>query len=87
MLPNRQGLYHAYPAGIRLDETPKNRLTQVVIQYRLFEELVHGTWIDCSQESLEITGYHCVERKDGSANEPMIRALKAAFGWDGLDVL
>lgn len=92
MMPNREGLFHAYPAAIGLGETRENKLLQVVIQYRLFEEFVPnqpadqgGPWVDCSASSFEITGYHILERRDHSLNESAIEALKAALGWDGRD--
>ena len=75
MMPNREGLFHAYPAAVGLGETRENKLLQVVIQYRLFEELVEGQWADCSGEHLEITGYHILEKRDGSLNTSTIEAL------------
>lgn len=85
MLANREGLFHAYPLAIGLGETREKKLLQAVIQYRLVEELADNQWADCSGQSLEITGYHIMEKKDHSLNENTISALKAAFGWDGQD--
>jgi len=85
MLANREGLFHAYPVEIGLGETQQNKLLQVVIRYRLFEEAAPGEWQDCSGEGLEISGYHVLERKDHSLNEKTIESLKAALGWDGRD--
>jgi hypothetical protein len=85
MLANREGLFHAYPVEIGLGETPANKLLQVVINYRLFEELASGQWVDCSAENMDITGYHILEKRDHSLNEMTIQALKAALGWDGRD--
>jgi len=85
MFPNREGLFHAYPAAIGLGETRENKLLQAVIQYRLIEELIDGTWTDCSGENLEITGYHILEKRDRTLNENTIESLKAALGWDGRD--
>jgi hypothetical protein len=85
MMANREGLFHAWPTAIGLGQTRENKLLQVVIQYRLAEELVEGDWVDCSPENLEITGYHFLERRDHSLNENTIESLKAALGWDGRD--
>jgi len=85
MLANREGLFHAYPVEIGLGETQQNKLLQIVVLYRLFEELVQGSWTDVVGENLEITGYHFLEKRDHSLNETTIEALKAALGWDGRD--
>ncbi len=85
MLPNREGLFHAYPVEIGLAETQANRLLQVVIRYRLIEELVRGDWTDCYDEGLEITGYHVLEKRDHTLNQRTIESLQAALGWDGRD--
>jgi hypothetical protein len=85
MLANREGLFNAYPADIGVGETSQNKLVQVVISYRLFEELGDGQWLDCSGENLEISGYHVLEKKDHALNTSTIDALKAALGWDGCD--
>lgn len=85
MMPNREGLFHAHPVAVGLGETRENKLLQAVIQYRLFEELREGQWTDCSGESMEITGYHVLEKRDHSLNDMTIEALKAALGWDGRD--
>jgi len=85
MLANREGLFHAYPLDIGLGESRQNKLLQVSILYRLFEESAGGEWTDCSAENLEITGYHILEKRDHSLNESTIESLKAALGWDGRD--
>lgn len=85
MLPDREGLFHAYPVDIGISETRENKLLQAVIGYHLVEELAGEEWVDCSGESLQITGYHMLERKDHSLNERTIESLKAALGWDGRD--
>jgi len=85
MLANREGLFHAYPVALGLGETRENKLLQVVAQYRLVEELVQGEWVDIAAEGLELTGYHILEKRDGTLNENTIEALKAALGWDGRD--
>jgi len=85
MLPNREGLFHAYPVGIGVGETRENKLLQVAICYHLFEELANGEWVDCSADNLEITGYHILEKRDHALNQTTIEALKAALGWDGRD--
>ena len=85
MLANREGLFHAYPVALGLGETRENKLLQVVAQYRLVEELVQGEWVDIAAEGLELTGYHILEKRDGTLNGNTIEALKAALGWDGRD--
>ncbi|MFW6062021.1 MAG: hypothetical protein ACOC93_04355, partial [Planctomycetota bacterium] len=87
MLPNREGLYHARPVEIGIDETGPSKLATCLIRFRLTEELQpDGEWADCSHEGFEITGYFYLERKDGSLNAMAVEALKAALGWDGRDV-
>jgi len=85
MFANREGLFHAYPADVGLGESRKNKLLQVNVLYRLYEEFVDGMWQDCFSENLEITGYHVLEKCDHSLNEMTIESLKAALGWDGRD--
>ena len=85
MLPDREGLFHAYPAEVGVDETGPNDLATAIIRFRIFEELKDGQWADCFDESLEITGYFYLECRDGSLNNVTIDALKAATGWDGRD--
>jgi len=85
MLPNREGLFHAYPASIGVDETGPNNLLTCTISFQIYEELSGGEWKDVSDEDLEITGYFYIEKRDGSLNTVSIDALKAALGWDGRD--
>lgn len=85
MLANREGLFNAYPVDIGLGETNQNKLLQVVIKYRLVEELANGEWTDCSAEGMEISGFHVLEKKDHTLNTGTIDSLKAALGWDGRD--
>jgi len=85
MLPNREGLFHAYPVDVGVGETRENKLLQVAICYHLFEELASGEWVDCSADNFEITGYHILEKRDHALNQTTIEALKAALGWDGRD--
>jgi hypothetical protein len=85
MLPNREGLFHAHPASIGVDETGQNNLATCIIGFSLYEELADGAWENCEDEHLEITGYFYIEKKDRSINTLTVDALKAAFGWDGRD--
>ena len=85
MLPNREGLFHAYPAEIGVDETGPNHLTTAIVRFRLFEELKDGQWSDCFDEGLEIVGYFYLECRDGSLNSITLDSLKNALGWDGRD--
>ena len=86
MLPNREGLFNAYPADVGVDETGPNKLATCIINFRLYEELQpSGEWADCSGDKFEVTGYFYLEKKDGDINAITIDALKAALGWDGRD--
>jgi len=86
MLPNREGLFNAYPAQIGVDETGPNNLATCIINFRLAEELQpSGEWADCTAEGLDITGYFYLEKKDGTLNSVTIAALTNALGWDGRD--
>ena len=86
MIPNREGLFNAYPAEIGVDETGPNKLATCIIKFRLYEELQgSGEWDGCDADNFEITGYFYLEKKDGSLNSITIDSLKAALGWDGRD--
>lgn len=86
MIPNREGLFNAYPAEVGVDETGPNNLATCIIKFRMYEELQpSGEWADCAADNFEITGYFYLEKKDGSLNSITIDALKAALGWDGRD--
>ena len=86
MLPNKEGLFNAYPANVGVGETGPNNLATCVIAFQLYEELQNGEWTDCSAEDLSITGYFYIEKRDRSLNQMTIDALKAALGWDGVDL-
>ena len=86
MIPNREGLFNAYPVDVGVDETGPNKLATCVISFRLYEELQpSGEWADCSHENFEVTGYFYLEKRDGSLNTITLDSLKAALGWDGRD--
>lgn len=86
MIPNREGLFNAYPAEVGVDETGPNKLATCIIKFALYEELQpSGEWADCAADNYDITGYFYLEKKDGSLNSITIDALKAALGWDGRD--
>ena len=84
MLPNREGRFKAAVGDHGVAETGPNRLATFVCQYRPVSELVNGEWVDVA-EDFEISGYHYLEKKDGSINQVTVDSLKAAFGWDGRD--
>ena len=86
MLLNREGRFHAYPAAIGLGESSSG-LAQVVIDYAIVEEIVNGENHDVSAEGLRLTGYHFLEKSDGTLNTRTINALKEALGWDGVNPL
>ena len=86
MIPNREGLFNAFPIEVGVDETGPNKLATCIIKFKLYEELQDsGEWDDCAADNFEITGYFYLEKKDGSLNSITIDALKAALGWDGRD--
>jgi hypothetical protein len=85
MLANREGLFHAYPVEIGLDEQGNNNLACYTIRFAIFEEFQNGQWIDVLSENMDITGWFYLETKDGRTNDFTIDALKSAFGWDGRD--
>jgi len=86
VIPNREGLFNAYPVEVGVDETGPNKLATCIIKFSLYEELQgSGEWADCAADNFEITGYFYLEKKDGSLNTITIDALKAALGWDGRD--
>ena len=86
MIPNREGLFNAYPAEIGVDETGPNKLATCIIRFKLYQELqASGEWDDCAADNLEITGYFYLEKKDGALNTITVDSLKAALGWDGRD--
>ncbi len=85
MLPNREGLFHAYPVEVGVDETGPNNLATCIIKFCLFEELTGSEWRPCTDEDLDITGYFYLEKRDGALNSVALDALKAALGWDGRD--
>jgi hypothetical protein len=84
MLPNREGRFKASIGDHGVAETGPNNLATFVCQYKPVAELVNGEWADVD-EDFEISGYHYLEKKDGSINQVTIDSLKAAFGWDGRD--
>jgi hypothetical protein len=84
MLPNREGRFKAAIGDHGVAETGPNNLATFVCQYKPIAELVNGEWADVG-EDFEISGYHYLEKKDGSINQVTIDSLKAAFGWDGRD--
>ena len=63
MLANREGLFHAYPAEIGLDEQGNSKLACYTILFRIFEEKQNGEWIDVAGENMEITGWFYLETK------------------------
>ena len=82
MYANREGLFNAYPINCGVADTGQNNLATVVIQFRLFEELVNGEWTDCLAEGMEVTGYFYLEKKDGQVNTVAVDALRTALGWN-----
>lgn len=86
MIPNREGLFNAYPVEIGVDETGPNKLATCIICFQLYEEFQpSGEWTDCSAEKLDVTGYFYLEKRDGTLNTVTLDSVKSALGWDGRD--
>lgn len=86
MLANREGVFHAYPVNIGIDEVGQNKLTTCIIEFALFEERgTDGEFADIAEEQLRIMGYFFLEKRDGTLNEFAIKTLQDALGWDGRD--
>jgi hypothetical protein len=86
MLPNREGRFKANIIEHGVAETGPSNLATFVCKFGLIQELANGDWVPVD-ESLDITGYFYLEKKDGSINTITVDALKEAFGWDGRDPL
>lgn len=84
MLPNREGRFKAMIGDHGVAETGPNNLATFVCQYKPIAELINGEWVDVD-EDFELSGYHFLEKRDGSINQVTIDSLKRAFGWDGRD--
>ena len=70
MLANREGVFHAYPVNIGIDEVGQNKLTTCIIEFALFEERgTDGEFADIADEQLRIMGYFFLEKRDGTLNE------------------
>jgi len=82
---NREGVFHAYPVEIGIDETGGNNLATCIVRYQVFQERIDGFFDDISDEGAEITPWYYLEKKDGSINDFTVNALKEAFAWDGRD--
>ncbi len=81
MYANREGLFNAYPVNVGVTDSGPNNLATVIVGFRLFEELVNGEWVDCSQEAIDVTGYFYLEKKDGQVNNVAVDALRTALNW------
>lgn len=86
MLPSRDGVFHGFITEKAVATTGKNNLVTFQAKYRLTEERVNGEWYALREdEPFEITGYHYLEKKDGTVNTNTVDQLKDAIGWDGAD--
>lgn len=83
---DREGRFKAIITERQVAETGDNKLCTFQARYAVQQELVDGVWYDISEEKREISGYHYMEKKDGSVNTNTIDKLKDALGWDGADV-
>lgn len=84
-LPNREGRFLARVTNRGVDCTGPNKLLTFTAEYHLVSEKQGGELMDCSQEEMVVTGYHYMEKTDGSLNTRTIENLKESFGWDGAD--
>lgn len=82
-LPSRAGTFNAYPDSLGI-AMAKDKVT-ATIHYQLVEELLDDGSADIRDEAFDITGYHYIEKNDGTLNVSTIDQLKTAFGWDGAD--
>lgn len=85
MLANRKGIFLATIGERGVAPTGPNKLTTVTLQYQLIEELQGGQFVDIVSEGMTITGYHYLEKTDGTLNQFIIDKLKEATGWNGVD--
>lgn len=84
MIANREGRFKATILDHGVAESGPNHLATLVCRYRLVSELSGAEWAPVDDD-MEITGYHYMEKRDGSVNQTTIDMLKRAFGWDGRD--
>lgn len=85
MLANREGIFLATIGEHSVAPNGPAKLATFMANYHLIEELAGDGVNDISGEGLTITGYHYLEKKDGSLNEFTIEKLREATGWDGRD--
>jgi hypothetical protein len=85
MMANRDGLFHGFPLDIGVAETGPNNLATVTVLFGLCEEKQANDWVNVAAEEMQITGYFYLETRDGQINEFTVKALREAFGWDGVD--
>lgn len=87
MLVNREGRFKARILESGVSETGNNHLTTFTARFGIEQELGGDrVWYDISAESLEITGYFYIEKRDGSLNTFTINALGESLGWDGREL-
>lgn len=85
MQVNRDGIFFATIGDHSVAPSGPNKLTTFMAEYRIFEEILPDGVNDVLGENLTITGYHYLEKKDGTLNTHTIDKLKEATGWDGVD--
>lgn len=87
MLANRAGTFLARTLDLGVAESrSESKLLMATIRLGLDSELQDdGEFMDVSGEQLEITAFVFLEKKDGSINDFNVRALREAYGWDGVD--
>lgn len=84
MMPQTEGRYRAMILDKSVHETGQNNLATWVAKYQLFSIWDGQDWQPVDPPP-EITGYHYIEKKDGTLNDVQIGQIKAATGWDGRD--
>lgn len=80
----REGRFKAKILRHAVNETGQNRLVTFMAEFQIVAELDDDVWHP-REASEEITGYFYLEKKDGELNSGIIKSLKSALGWDGVD--
>jgi len=85
-MPTRAGRFRAQVLDRAVSETGPNHLATFMAKFHLLQELDPAEgWQDIAEESLQITGYFYIEKKDGALNDKLITSLRDTFKWDGRD--
>jgi hypothetical protein len=69
-----------------VDENKNTGTLQLSMTFTVTEAWTGQVWEDWSAYDLEKTGYFYLAKKNGKPNEPCLRSLREALGWDGVDL-